>query len=83
MGYLKSSRIYRKNTRIQSKRYGGFDYRKVIIQKNVSSYLLNNEIINDTFVEDLNEVINHNLNAIKDLKKFYGYSINKFDYDIN
>ena len=83
MAYLKKSRYYNTNTRLQSKRNVGFDYSNKILQNCVSSHLLSNDIIFNTFSHDINNILENNLNNIKDLKKFYAYSINKHDYDIN
>lgn len=83
MAYLKKSRYYIKDTRLQRKKYQGFDYTNEILQRSVSSYLLTNDVVFDTFIPSLNKVLEFNLDAIKDLKKFYAFAIDKHDYEIN
>jgi hypothetical protein len=76
--------VFRKTFERNEKRlYLGVDYRKVIIEKTVSNYMLRTTPAFDKFLSKLNDIVYNNIEAVKKIKIFANPALDKNETKLN
>lgn len=60
----------------------GYDYRKNLMKRSVSSHLLKNKTL-ATFIGYLNDIFVKDIDSVKRIKTFFNYIVDKDDIKIN
>lgn len=76
--------VFRKTFGRNEKRlYLGFDYKKVVIEKSVSNYMLRTTPFFDGFLSKLNKIVVENIEAVKKIKIFANPALDKNETKLN
>jgi hypothetical protein len=70
-------------SRNEKRLYLGFDYKKVVIERSVSNYMLRTTPFFDGFLSKLNKMVVENIEAVKKIKIFANPALDKNETKLN